>query len=98
MASDWFNVPETGADTENDPLRPDYVASIAGINGYAGRRLADKAPRFTVHVFGTDAALTDLEGKTSVARIDAAKVEDRMGQATGQNRSAAEWAERFRAE
>lgn len=97
MPSAWFNVPETGtgAGTMGDAYRPDYVESIAGIDSYTGQRLTDKSPRFTVRVFGTDAALSELESKSGVARIDDAKVQNRLTQVTGQERSRSEWDHRF---
>lgn len=95
MPSDWFNIPETGSGTGADPYRPEHIDDIAGIDGYAGQRLAN-SPRFTVRVFGTDVALNELANQQQVARIGDDKVQSRLMTATGQQRDRADWDQRFR--
>jgi hypothetical protein len=93
MASGWFKLPETGTGDDQDPYRP-KVEGIQGIEGYSGRRLGNSLG-FVVRVFGTDAALSNLENTPGVARLSEGQVTDRLDMATGQKRKQSEWENRF---
>lgn len=94
MASDWFLLPGIGEGTETDPFRPEHVMAADGIDGWAGRRLA-QSNRFVGRVYGTPEALDSLESTPRVARLPDDAMRKRLAEATGRRRERSEWNRRF---
>lgn len=95
MTDDWFRVPETGAGTKTDPLRPDLHGY--DVDGWAGKKQhPNGSPKWVVRVYGDESTLSALGDESGVQRLDNIPVQA-LNQMLGEDRSREEWARAFRA-
>lgn len=91
--SRWFRIPEVGSGTEEDPLRPKYVADMDV--DWTGNVDREKPPAmFYCRVYGSKEAIRRLQMKPQAVRFRRPPAEA-LNQATGLTETGAGHEKRF---